>query len=131
METEGAEMLESLLPSKFKYRVKEVKILERSEILEEMKFHASFYANVCRKVEELFLFIAAKNGIDMKAIRKEKVRMGFSSNQFNCGRKIRDRRSAKDYNEGKRSGQGRLKGAEKQKVKGTDCEDHFTYKLFH
>ena len=40
METEGAEMLESLLPSKFKYRVKEVKILEQSEILEEVKFHA-------------------------------------------------------------------------------------------
>ena len=38
METEGAEMLESLLPSK--YRVKEVKILEQSEILEEVKFHA-------------------------------------------------------------------------------------------
>ena len=107
--------------------------MEQSEILEEVKFHARLLMSACRKVEveELFLFIAAKNGIDMKAIRKEKVRMGFSSNQFNCGRKIRDRRSAKDYNEGKRSGQGRLKGAEKQKVKGTDCEDHFTYKLFH
>ena len=133
METEGAEMLESLLPSKFKYRVKEVKILEQSEILEEVKFHASFDVNICRKVEveELFLFIAAKNGTDMKAPRKEKERMGFRSNRFNCGRRIRDRRSTKDDNEGKRSGQGRLKGAEKQKVKGTDCEDHFTYKLFH
>ena len=45
-----------------------------------------FDVNVCRKVEveELFLFIAAKN-TDMKALRKEKVRMGFSSNRFNCG----------------------------------------------
>ena len=82
METEGAEMLESLLPSKFRYRVKEVKILEKSEILEEVRFHASFDINICRKaeVEELFLFIAAKNGTDMKAPRKEKLRMGFSSN---------------------------------------------------
>ena len=106
METEGAEMLESLLPSKFKYRVKEVKILEQSEILEEVKFHASFDVNICRKVEveELFLFIAAKNGTDMKAPRKEKERMGFRSNRFNCGRRIRDRRSTKDDNEGKRSG---------------------------
>ena len=88
METEGAEMLESLLPSKFRYRVKEVKILEKSEILEEVRFHASFDINICRKaeVEELFLFIAAKNGTDMKAPRKEKVWMGFSSNRFNCGR---------------------------------------------
>ena len=67
METDVAEMLESLLPSKFKYRVKKVKILEKSEILEEMKFHASFDVNICRKVdaEELFLFIAAKNGTDI------------------------------------------------------------------
>ena len=46
METEGAEMLESLLPSKFKYRVKEVKILEQSEILEEVKFYGSFDVNI-------------------------------------------------------------------------------------
>ena len=91
METEGAEMLESLLPSKFKYRVKEVKILEQSEVREEVKFHASFDVNICRKVEveELFLFIAAKNGTDMKAPRKEKERMGFRRNGFNCGRRIR------------------------------------------
>ena len=133
METDGAEMLESLLPSKFKYRVKKVKILEKSEILEGVKFHASFDVNICRKVdvEELFLFIAAKNGTDMKAPRKEKLRMGFSSNRFNCGRRIRDRRSAKDDNEGKRSGQGRLKGPEKQRGKGTACGAHFTYKLLH
>ena len=64
-------------------------------------FWFSFDVNICRKaeVEELFLFIAAKNGTDMKAPRKEKVRMGFSSNRFNCGRRIRDRRSAKDDNE--------------------------------
>ena len=131
MGTEGAKMLESLLPSKFRYRVKEVKILEQSEILEEVKFHASFDVNICRKVEveELFSFIASKNGTDMKAPRKEKVRMGFSSNRFNCGRRIRDQRSAKDDNEGKISGQGRLKVAEKQKGKGTDCGAHFTYKL--
>ena len=124
METDGAsEMLESLLPSKFKYRVKKVKILEKSEILEEVKFHTSFDVNICRKVDvvELFLFIAAKNGTGMKAPRKKKLRMGFSSNRFNCGRRIRDRRSAKDDNEGKRSGQGRLKGAEKQGGNGTDC----------
>ena len=50
METDVAEMLESLLPSKFKYRVKKVKILEKSEILEEVKFHTSFDVNICRKV---------------------------------------------------------------------------------
>ena len=95
METGGAKTLESLLPSKFQYKVKDVKILEKSGILVEVKFHASFEANICRKVEaeELFFYIASKNGTDMKAPRKEKVRVGFSSNRFNCGRpKINKRR---------------------------------------
>ena len=35
-----------MLPSKFKYRVKEVKILEQSEILEEVKFYGSFDVNI-------------------------------------------------------------------------------------
>ena len=126
METEGAEMLESLLPSKFKYRVKEVKILEQSEVREEVKFHASFDVNICRKVEveELFLFIAAKNGPDMKAPRKEKERgMGFRSNRFNCGRRIRDQRSTKDDNGGKRSGQGREKGGLAAIRRAERCEE--------
>ena len=122
METDGAEMLVSLLPSKFQYRVRDVKILEQSEILEEVKFHASFEVNICRKeeAEEFFSCIASKNGTEMKAPRKEKVRKGFSSNRFNCGRRIRDQRSAKVDNQEKRSGQGRLKGAERQEGKGTE-----------
>ena len=42
MEIENAKMLESLLPSKFKYKINEVKILEKSELLEEVKFHADW-----------------------------------------------------------------------------------------
>ena len=58
METDGAKMLESLLPSKFQHKVKQVKILEQSEIVEEVKFHASFEANICRKEEaEEFFFV--------------------------------------------------------------------------
>ena len=104
METQNAEMLESLLPSKFQYKIKEVKILEQSKILEEVKFRAPFEANICTKedAEELFFVIASKNGTEMKAPRKEKMRNGFSSNRFNCGRKIRDQRSAKDGNEEKK-----------------------------
>ena len=43
MEAEGSDMLKSLLPSKFQYRVQEIKILEESEILEEQRFHASVW----------------------------------------------------------------------------------------
>ena len=77
----------------------------------------------------MFFVIASKNGTEMKAPRKEKMRNGFSSNRFNCGRKIRDQRSAKDGNEEKRYGQGGRKGEERQKGKGTGCGARFTYKL--
>ena len=109
-------MLESLLPSKFQQKIKEVKILEQSEILEEVKFHASFEVNICTKEdpEELFFYIASKNCTEMKARRKEKMRIGFSSNRFNPGRRIRDQRSAKDSTEEKRYGQGGRKGEERQ-----------------
>ena len=93
METDvgpGAEMLERFLPSKFQYRIKEVKILEWAEILEEVKFHASFEVNICRRedAEEFLSFISSKNGTEMKAHRKEKARINYTSNRFNCGRRI-------------------------------------------
>ena len=77
METENVKMLESLLPSKFPYKIKEVKILQKSEILEEVKFHASFEVNICTKEDtaELFFYIASKNCTEMKARRKEKMRI--------------------------------------------------------
>ena len=131
METDGAEMLKSLLPSKFQYRVKEVKVLEESEILEEQRFHASFEVNICRKEEagEFLSCIASKNGTDFKAPRKEKIRKGYTSNRYNCGRKIRDQRSENEFEKEKKAGQGRVKGEERQKGKGTECGAHFTYKL--
>ena len=63
--------------------------MEQSEILEEQRFHASFEVNICRKgeAEEFLRCIASKNGTDFKAPRKEKIRMGYSSNRYNCGRK--------------------------------------------
>ena len=50
----------------------------------------------------------------MKAHRKEKARINYTSNRFNCGRRIRDERSEKNEKEEKKSGQGRLKGVERQ-----------------
>ena len=90
--------------------------------MEEVKFHASFEVNICTKEdpEELFFYIASKNGTEMKVPSKEKMRIGFSSNRFNPGRRILDQRSAKDGTEEKRSGQGGRKGEERQKGKGTN-----------
>ena len=94
-----------------------------AEILEEVKFHASFEVNICRRedAEEFLSFISSKNGTEMKAHRKEKARINYTSNRFNCGRRIRDERSEKNEKEEKKSGQGRLKGVERQVGKGTDC----------
>ena len=53
--------------------------MEQSEILEEVKFHASFEVKICRKeyAEEFFSYIASKNGTEMKAPRKEKSTDGI------------------------------------------------------
>ena len=61
-----------------------------AEILEEVKFHASFEVNICRRedAEEFLSFISSKNGTEMKAHRKEKARINYTSNRFNCGRRI-------------------------------------------
>ena len=57
-----------------------------------------FEVNICRKedAEEFLKSIATKNGTEFKAPRKEKVRQKYSSNRFNCGRRIRDQRSEKE-----------------------------------
>ena len=91
-----------------------------------------FEVNICRKedAEEFLKSIATKNGTEFKAPRKEKVRQKYSSNRFNCGRRIRDQRSEKEETVKQRKvGQGPVKGEERQKGKGTNCGAHFTYKL--
>ena len=106
--------------------------MEESEIFEEQRFHASFEVNICRKedAEEFLKSIATKNGTDFKAPRKEKVRKKYSSNRFNCGRRLRDQRSENEETVKERKvGQGRVKGEKRQKGKGTKCGAHFTYKL--
>ena len=74
-----------------------------------------------RAQKSWFFVTASKNGTEMKAPRKEKMQIGFSS--------IRGHRSAKDGLKRRSGQQGGQKGEERQHGKGTNCGAHFTYKL--
>ena len=128
------EFLESILPEEFKYRVNKLRIEEESEIVAETKFRTEFVVDVCSKKEtdEFIKFIEEKSGNCFRPRRKEEIKTNFSSNRYNCIRKVRDQRRKEEVEEPgkKRCGSGRHKGEERQVGKGTDCEAHFSYKLY-
>ena len=99
---EEKSLLIDSLPEGFKYRVKKQKILEQSEIKEELKFKVEFEVNICDKEEALKFVqrIAAKNDTEMKPTRNERALKGFVSQRFNCSRNLRTK-------EGKKSRQPR------------------------
>ena len=113
---EEKSLLIDSLPEGFKYRVKKQKILEQSEIKEELKFKVEFEVNICDKEEALKFVqrIAAKNDTEMKPTRNERAFKGFVSQRFNCSRNLRTK-------EGKKS---------RQHGKSTNCPAFFTYKLY-
>ena len=64
---EEKNVLEDSLPEGFKYKMNNSKIIEKSEIKEEIKFQAEFVVNICNK-EEASRFInsiATRNDTDM------------------------------------------------------------------
>ena len=83
---EEKSLLIDSLPEGFKYRVKKQKILEQSEIKEELKFKVEFEVNICDKEEALKFvqLMAAKNDTEMKPTRNERAFKGFVSQRFNC-----------------------------------------------
>ena len=48
---EEENVLEDSLPEGFKYKINKFKIIEKSEIKEEIKFQAEFVVNICDKEE--------------------------------------------------------------------------------
>ena len=70
---EEKSLLIDSLPEGFKYRVKKQKILEQSEIKEELKFKVEFEVNICDKEEALKFvqLIVAKN--DMNSVWTSKL----------------------------------------------------------
>ena len=78
---EEKNVLEDSLPEGFKYKFNKFKIIEKSEIKEEIKFQAEFVVNICDK-EEATRFInsiATRNDTDMRPSTVEFKRKGFTS----------------------------------------------------
>ena len=84
-------MLIDSLPEGFKYRVKKLKINEKSDVKEYVKFQAQIQVNICEKdkAEKFIQMIKNKNDTEMKPTKKEIQRKGFRSQCFNCSRNVR------------------------------------------
>ena len=90
---EEKRMIEDSLPEGFTYKIAKYKLIERSEIKEEIKFRAVFSVSVSDK-EEATIFIekiATLNGTELRKRTKEMRRKDFASQRYNCSRKLRKR----------------------------------------
>ena len=88
-------MIEDSLPAEgFTYKIAKYKVIERSEIKEEIKFRADFSVSVSDKEEAIILIetIATPNGTELRPRTKEMRRKDFASQRYNCSRKLRKRK---------------------------------------
>ena len=65
---EEKNLLIDTLPEGFKYRVKKLKIIEKSDVKEEVKFQTQIQVNICDKdeAEKFVQMIKNKNDTEMK-----------------------------------------------------------------
>ena len=69
-----------------------VKILAKSDALEEQRFKAYFEVNICdkEKADEFVKIFGKMNGLGFQPDKKAKRRQGFIGSSFVCWRKVRD-----------------------------------------
>ena len=69
-----------------------VKILAKSDALEEQRFKAYFEVNICdkEKADEFVKIFGKMNGLGFQPDKKAKRRQGFIGSSFVCCRKARD-----------------------------------------
>ena len=79
-------MLLRLLPKEYKYKINNVKILAKSDVLEEQRFKAYFEVNICdkEKADEFVKIFGKMNGLGFQPDKKAKRRQGFIGSSFVC-----------------------------------------------
>ena len=112
------QLCESLLPSKFQYKIKEVKIQNIGGSQISCIFWVKYMHERGRKRVEIFCHRFKER--HWKRLGKRKCRLDSAAFETIDQRKMAMKR---------RSGQGGQKGEERQHGKGTNCGVHFTYKL--
>ena len=119
-------VLEDSLLEGYQYKINKFKIIEKSDIKEEIKFQAEVCVNICEKEEALRFIksITTKNDTDMRPTRKEMKRKGFESQRYNCSRKV------KSTIESQETVTDKKRIVEKQVGKGTGCPANFSNKMF-
>ena len=75
-----------LLPKEYKYKINNVKILAKSDVLEEQRFKAYFEVNICdkEKADEFVKIFGKMNGLGFQPDKKAKRRQGFIGSSFVC-----------------------------------------------
>ena len=88
-------MIEDSLPEGFTYKIAKYKVIERSEIKEEIKFRSDFSVSVSDKEEAIILIetIATPTGAELRPRTKEMRKKDFASQRYNCSRKLRKRKT--------------------------------------
>ena len=91
---EEKSVLEDSLPEGFTYKIAKYKVIEKSEIKEDIKFLADFSVSVSDKGEAITFNekIAALNGTELRPRTKEIRRKDFASQRYNCSQKLRKTR---------------------------------------
>ena len=75
-----------LLRLEYEYKINNVKILAKSDVLEEQRFKAYFEVNICgkEKAEEFVKIFGKMNGLGFQPDKKAKRRQGFIGSSFVC-----------------------------------------------
>ena len=79
---EEKNLLIDSLPEGFKYRAKKLKIIEKSDVKEDVKFQAQIQVNICEKdeAEKFIQMIKKQNDTEMKPKRKRFKEKGLEVN---------------------------------------------------
>ena len=78
-----SEVLLRLLLKEYKYKINNVKILAKSDVLEEQAY---FEVNICdeEKADEFVKIFGKMNGLGFQLDKKAKRRQGFNGSSFVC-----------------------------------------------
>ena len=86
-----SELLFRLLPNEYEYKINNIKIRARSNILKEQNLKANFVVNICDKdqADKFVKNFVKVNGSNFRQPREANRRQSFFGTRFVCCRKVK------------------------------------------
>ena len=86
-----SELLFRLLPNEYEYKINNIKIRARSNILKEQNLKANFVVNICDKdqADKFVKNFGKVNGSNFRQPREANRRQSFFGTRFVCSRKVK------------------------------------------